>query len=112
VKGVSCSSTTSRHRSSLSATVRLASGWQSGAINHQLDFVLFGRGCPLVVHCWADLQSVHGFRCYDNIHVRKLIALYTANVYSVEREMSASAYTRSMTGFIVLALKSYCSFLT
>ena len=25
------------------------------------------RGCPLVVHHWADLQSVHGFRCYDNI---------------------------------------------
>ena len=24
-----------------------------------------GRGCPLVVHYWADLQSVHGFRCYD-----------------------------------------------
>jgi len=27
----------------------------------------------------VDLQSVHGFRCYDNIHVCKLIALYTAN---------------------------------
>jgi len=26
-----------------------------------------GRGCPLVVHHWADLQSVHGFRCYDSI---------------------------------------------
>ena len=26
-----------------------------------------GRGCPLVVHCWADFQSVHGFCCYDNI---------------------------------------------
>jgi len=26
-----------------------------------------GRGCPLVAHCCADLQSVHGFRCYDNI---------------------------------------------
>ena len=26
-----------------------------------------GRGCPLVVHYWADLQSLHGFRCYDNI---------------------------------------------
>jgi len=26
-----------------------------------------GMGCPLVVHYWADLQSVHGFRCYDNI---------------------------------------------
>jgi len=26
-----------------------------------------GRGCCLVVHCWADLQSVHEFHCYDNI---------------------------------------------
>jgi len=26
-----------------------------------------GRGCPLVVHSWADLQSVPRFRCYDNI---------------------------------------------
>ena len=25
-----------------------------------------GRGCPLVVHSWADLQLVHGFHCYDN----------------------------------------------
>jgi len=26
-----------------------------------------GRGCPLVVHYWADLQSVHGLCCYGNI---------------------------------------------
>ena len=26
-----------------------------------------GRGYPLVVHCWADLQSGHGLHCYDNI---------------------------------------------
>ena len=26
-----------------------------------------GRGCPLVVQYWADLQSVHGLRCYGNI---------------------------------------------
>jgi len=26
-----------------------------------------GRGSPLVVHYWADLQSVHGLRCYGNI---------------------------------------------
>jgi len=26
-----------------------------------------GRGCPLVVHYWADLQLLHGFHCYDNI---------------------------------------------
>ena len=25
-----------------------------------------GRRCPLVVHYWADLQSVHGLRCYGN----------------------------------------------
>jgi len=24
------------------------------------------RGCPLVVHYWADLQSVHGLQCYGN----------------------------------------------
>ena len=26
-----------------------------------------GRGCPLVVRYWADLQSMHGLRCYGNI---------------------------------------------
>jgi len=52
------------------------------------------------VYYWADLRSVHGFRCYDNIHVCKLIALYTANAYSAECEMSASACTCSMAGFI------------
>jgi len=26
-----------------------------------------GRGCPLIVHYWAGLQSVHGLRCYGNI---------------------------------------------
>jgi len=26
-----------------------------------------GRGCPLVAHYWADLQSVHGLHCYGNI---------------------------------------------
>ena len=26
-----------------------------------------GKGCPLVVHRWVDLQLVHGLHCYDNI---------------------------------------------
>ena len=26
-----------------------------------------GKGCHLVVHYWADLQSVQRFHCYDNI---------------------------------------------
>jgi len=42
-----------------------------------------GRGCPIVVHYWEDLQSVHGFRCYDN---------------SGECKMSVSACTRYMPG--------------
>jgi len=54
--------------------------------------------CPLVVHYWANLQSVHGFRCYDNAHVYKLIALYTANAYSTKHKMSSSACTRCMAG--------------
>ena len=61
-----------------------------------------GRWCPLVVHYWADLQSVHGFRRYDNIHICKLIAYYTANAYSAEREMSASACPRSVPGYTTL----------
>ena len=60
-----------------------------------------GRQCPRVVYYWADLQSVHGFHCYDNIHVCKLIALYTANAYSTECEMLASACTRSMSGYFI-----------
>jgi len=59
-----------------------------------------GSRCPIIVHYWADLKSVHGFRCYDNIHVCKLIALYIANAYSAEREMSASACTRFMARYI------------
>jgi len=26
-----------------------------------------GRGCPLVVHYWADLELVHRLRCSGNI---------------------------------------------
>jgi len=57
-----------------------------------------GSGCPLVVHCWADLQLVHRCHCCDNIHVCKLIALYTASAYSSECRVSASVCTRSMPG--------------
>jgi len=62
--------------------------------------VIWGMvGVPsTVVHFLADLQSLHGFRCYDNIDACKLIALYTANAYSADREMPASACTRCMAG--------------
>jgi len=38
-----------------------------------------GRGCPLVVHYWADLQSAHGMRCYGNI-TRTLVYAVCARV--------------------------------
>jgi len=41
-----------------------------------------GRGCPLVVHYWADLQSEHGLRCYDNITRTQNVSAYTC-LYSI-----------------------------
>ena len=53
------------------------------------------------MHCWADLQSVLWFLCYDNTHVCKPIALYTANAHNAECEMSVSACIRCVPGFSV-----------
>ena len=33
-------------------------------------------GCPLVVHYWADMQSVHGLRCYGNITQTRSVSEY------------------------------------
>ena len=35
-----------------------------------------GTGCPLAVHYSADLQSVHGLRCYSNITRRRNVIEY------------------------------------
>jgi len=35
-----------------------------------------GRECPVVVHYWADLQSVHGLRCYGNIRRTRNVCEY------------------------------------
>jgi len=48
-----------------------------------------GRGCSLVVRYWADLQPVHGFRCYDDI---------------VRRARNVSGCTRSMPGLVSLTV--------
>jgi len=55
-----------------------------------------GRGCPLVVHCRADLQSVHGFCCYDNIAMNAkcqrllVLAVCLVNDYGYKTEISVS----------------------
>ena len=58
-------------------------------------------GCPPVVHYGADLQSMHGFRCYGNIHVCNL-SLLTSNMYTAKGETSATAGSRSMTSSFYL----------
>jgi len=49
-----------------------------------------GRGCSLVVHYWADLQSVHGFRCYDhiapNVKCQRVLVLALCLVHYILRE--------------------------
>ena len=35
-----------------------------------------GRGCPLIVHYLADLQSVHWLRCYGNITRTRNVSEY------------------------------------
>jgi len=34
-----------------------------------------GRGCHLIVQYWVNLQSVHGFRCYDNAKCQRVLVL-------------------------------------
>jgi len=35
-----------------------------------------GRGCPLVVHYWADLQTGHGLRCHGKIMRTRNVSEY------------------------------------
>jgi len=65
------------------------------SVRGRMPTLLDGPGCnlgngrgPLVVHCWADLQSVHEFHCYDDSAVR--ICSRCTWQHSGEREMSAS----------------------
>jgi len=46
------------------------------SVSRRIPALLYGPGCnlgewyrrcPIVVQYWADLQSVHGFCCYDSI---------------------------------------------
>jgi len=41
-----------------------------------------GRGCPVVVHYWADLQSVHGFCCYDNTARTRNVSVCLYSLYA------------------------------
>jgi len=41
-----------------------------------------GRGFAIAVHYWADLQSVRGFRCYDNITRTRNVSECSYSLYA------------------------------
>jgi len=59
-----------------------------------------GRGCPPVVHYWADLQLVHGFRRYDSIALRVLAISAHNSVVANAKCLRVHACTRSLPGFL------------
>ena len=63
-----------------------------------------GSGCPLVVHYWADLQSVHGLRSYDNIAPRVLAIGAHDSIAANAKFQQVHACTRSMPGSILRRL--------
>ena len=63
-----------------------------------------GTGCPLVVHYWADLQSVNGFRCCDNTapnakcqRVLALALCHGLNFRSTTADSGSTFFIRSLT---------------
>ena len=57
-----------------------------------------GRGCSLVVQYWADLQSMHGFRFYDNIAPHVLAIRAHDSIAANAKCQRVHACTRSMPG--------------
>ena len=57
-----------------------------------------GRRCPLVVHYWVDLQSVHALHCHDNI-VPCVLATGAHNSIAANAKCQwVHSCTRSMPG--------------
>jgi len=42
-----------------------------------------GKECPLLVRYWADLKSVHWFRCYDNIAQMRNVSDFGHKVFLI-----------------------------
>ena len=57
-----------------------------------------GRGCRLVVHYWADLQSMHGFRCYDNTNAKcqRVLVLALCLVVICTKKVKVKAFSYSI----------------
>ena len=62
-----------------------------------------GRVCSLVVHYWADLQSVHRFRCYDNVAPNaKCQRVLVLAVYLVVKRVAVQCINFNRSSFVCL----------
>ena len=65
-----------------------------------------GRGWPVVVQYWADLQSVHGFNCYDNIapnaKCQRVLVLAVCLVVVVVVTPATAWWTRCVCLFVCM----------
>jgi len=59
-----------------------------------------GRGYPLVVHYWVDLQSVHGLRCYGNITRTRNVSEYMLSLYYYFIFMFTNLWVMYLTCYI------------
>jgi len=55
-----------------------------------------GRGCPLVVHYWADLQSGHGLHCCGNITQTLVTSLRPSRDMTTQFEQPAGRGLRAL----------------
>jgi len=76
-------------------------------------------GCPLVVHYWAVLQPVHGFRCYGNITPNAKCCFVKSWPFSSRRHwrrcrqcLNVYHQLSYFQFFIIFHLSSSCSSLT
>ena len=62
-----------------------------------------GRGCPLVVHCCSDFQSVHGFRASGNIVPHGFAVCTHDSIAANAKCQQVHACTRCMPGCCLLS---------
>jgi len=76
-------------------------------LNSVVKISMMSTGCPLVMHCLTDLQSVHGFRCYDNTSRTRKVSDCLYSLYAWLLSVNAVV----LWGAAVLALcGTWCPF--
>ena len=68
------------------------------------------QGCPLVVHYWADLQSVNGFRCYDKQRRTRNVSECLSSLYAwfFLQLQTTSILCGDLHTFIISPLVHFC----